>query len=238
MYDFSSKVTMITGGAGNMGSAVTRAFQATGSKLSIVELTKGELEKMYPDMIDSPDCLMSGCADLSDRNEVDSVVRATMERFGRIDFLINTVGGYRAGSPLHETPLDTFDFMLFLNAKTAYVVSQCVIPQMLSQGSGSIIHFAARPGLRGRANQAAYGASKAAVIRLTESMSEELKYDGINVNCVLPGTLDTPQNRVASPDADFGKWVRLESLAVVIIFLCSEEARDIHGPSIPGYGLT
>lgn len=238
MFDFTGKVAMITGASGNLGSAVTRAFHDAGAKLAIIEREKDHLVKMYPDLVDSPDCFMSGCADLTDRDEVSGVVSAAVERFGRIDVFVNTVGGYRAGSPLHETPLETFDFMLYLNARTAYITSQCVIPHMLNEGSGSIIHFAARPGLKGRANQAAYSASKAAVIRLTESVSEEVKSEGINVNCVLPGTLDTPQNRVATPDADFGQWVRLESLAGVVLFLCSEAASDIHGASIPVYGLT
>ena len=238
MFDFSKKVVLITGASGNLGSAVTRAFHEAGAKLALIERTKGELEKMYPDWVDSPDCFLSGCADLSDVEEVGGVVSAVIEHFGRIDAFVNTVGGYRAGTPLHETPLEVFDFMLYLNARIPYITSQCVIPHMIDKGSGSIIHFAARPGLKGSANQAAYGASKAAVIRLVESMSEEVKSKGVNVNCILPGTLDTPQNRAASPDADFGHWVRLESLAGVVQFLCSDAARDIHGASIPVYGLS
>jgi NAD(P)-dependent dehydrogenase (short-subunit alcohol dehydrogenase family) len=238
MYDFTGKVAMITGASGNLGTAVTRAFHDAGAKLAIIERTKGDLEKRYPDLVGSPDCFMSGCADLTDRDEVSGVISAALAQFGQIDFFVNTVGGYRAGKPLHETPLETFDFMLFLNARTTYITSQCIIPHMLEQGAGSIVHLAARPGLKGTANHAAYSASKAAVIRLTESASAELKSKGINVNCVLPGTLDTPQNRVATPEADFGRWVRLESLAGVILFLCSEAGRDIHGASIPVYGLS
>jgi NAD(P)-dependent dehydrogenase (short-subunit alcohol dehydrogenase family) len=238
MYDITDKVAMITGASGNLGAAVTRAFHEAGAKLSIIERRKDTLQKMYPDLVDSPECLMSGCADLTDRSQVDPVVAATIERFGRIDVFINTVGGYEAGRPLHETPLETFDFMLSLNARSSYITSQCVIPHMINQGSGCIIHFAARPGLQGKANMAAYSASKAAVIRLTESASAELKSKGINVNCILPGTLDTPQNRVAMPNDDFSQWVRLESLAGVILFLCSDGARDIHGATIPVYGLT
>jgi len=238
MFDFNGKVAMITGASGNLGSAVTRAFHQAGAKLALIERSKGELEKMYPDLIGSADCTMSGCADLTDKEEVNGVVSAAIEHFDRIDVLVNTVGGYRAGSPLHETPLETFDFMLYLNARITYNISQAVIPYMLEQGSGSIVHFSARPGLKGSANQAAYSASKAAVLRLTESMSEEVKASGINVNCILPGTLDTPQNRVASPDADYGRWVQLESIAGVVLFLCSDAARDIHGASIPVYGLS
>jgi NAD(P)-dependent dehydrogenase (short-subunit alcohol dehydrogenase family) len=109
---------------------------------------------------------------------------------------------------------------------------------MLQKGSGNIVHMAARPGLKGRANMSAYSASKSAVIRLTESASAEVKEQGINVNCVLPGTLDTPENRVAMPDADFSQWVKLESIANVILFLTSDAARDIHGAAVPVYGLS
>jgi len=238
MSDFDGKVALITGAAGNLGTAVTRAFQEAGAKLALIERTLGDLEKMYPDLVGSPQCFMSGCADLTNMDEVSAVISAVMERFGRIDAFVNTVGGFRAGTPLHETPMDTFDFMLYLNARIPYITSQQVIPIMLEQGSGSIVHFAARPGLQGKANQAAYSASKAAVIRLIESMSAEVKNKGINVNCILPGTLDTPQNRVANPEAEFSQWVRLESLAGVVLFLCSDEAKDIHGASIPVYGLT
>jgi NAD(P)-dependent dehydrogenase (short-subunit alcohol dehydrogenase family) len=107
---------------------------------------------------------------------------------------------------------------------------------MIRQGSGKIINLAARPGLQGRSNMAAYSASKAAVIRLTESAAAELKHNGINVNCVLPGTIDTPQNREAMPDAEFGYWVKPASLAEVILFLASDAARDIHGAAVPVYG--
>jgi NAD(P)-dependent dehydrogenase (short-subunit alcohol dehydrogenase family) len=126
--------------------------------------------------------------------------------------------------------------MMDLNARSAFITSQAVIPQMLKQGSGAIIHIAARPGLAGRANMAAYSASKSAVIRLTESMAAEYKEAGIRVNCIIPGTIDTPQNRRDMPDAETSKWVEPESLAEVILFLASQAARDINGAAIPVYG--
>jgi NAD(P)-dependent dehydrogenase (short-subunit alcohol dehydrogenase family) len=152
--------------------------------------------------------------------------------------LVHTVGGFRAGSPLHETPLETFEFMIKLNASTVFITNQAVMPQMLKQGSGKIINVAAAAGLAGRPKMAAYSASKAAVIRLTESTSAEVKAEGINVNCILPGTIDTPQNREAMPNANFAKWVQPESLADVIAFLASDAARDVHGAAVPVYGLT
>ena len=107
---------------------------------------------------------------------------------------------------------------------------------MLDQGSGKIINVAARPGIEGQAGMAAYSAAKSAVIRLTESMAAELKDHGVNVNCIIPGTIDTPPNREAMPKADYTTWVTPESLADVIQFLASAAARDVHGAAVPVYG--
>jgi NAD(P)-dependent dehydrogenase (short-subunit alcohol dehydrogenase family) len=164
------------------------------------------------------------------------MVVETIKRLGRIDVLVNAVGGFRAGTPLHETSLETWDFMLNLNARSVFIASRTVIPHMLAQGSGKIVSVAARPGLRGNAKMAAYSVSKSAVIRLTESMAAELKGAGINVNCILPGTIDTPQNRQAMPNADPSRWVKPEALADVILFLASDAAREVHGAALPVYG--
>jgi NAD(P)-dependent dehydrogenase (short-subunit alcohol dehydrogenase family) len=126
--------------------------------------------------------------------------------------------------------------MIDLNARSVFVACQAVIPTMVDQRSGKIINVAARSGLAGAARSAAYSAAKAAVIRLTESMAAELKNDGINVNCVVPGTIDTPRNRADMPKGDPSRWVTADSLAEVILFLASDAARDIHGAAIPVYG--
>jgi NAD(P)-dependent dehydrogenase (short-subunit alcohol dehydrogenase family) len=238
MFDFSNQVAMVTGASGNLGSAVGRAFHEAGAKLVLVDRHQELLHQIYPDLVNSPDCFLTTCADLTNSEEVQQIMAAAIEHFDRIDILVNTVGGYRAGTPIHETPSATLDFMLSLNAKTVFVTTQSAAPHMIKQGLGVIIHLAARPGLRGRANMAAYSASKAAVIRLTESASAELKNRGVNVNCILPGTIDTPQNREAMPDAKFSRWVTPDSLAKVILFLSSDAALDIHGAAIPVYGLS
>jgi NAD(P)-dependent dehydrogenase (short-subunit alcohol dehydrogenase family) len=237
-FDFSGQVAMITGASGNLGGAAARAFRAAGAKLALVDRHEDVLKTLFPDLVDDSDCFISGCADLTNPDDVSPVVQAAVEHFGRIDILANTVGGYRAGRPIHETSLDTWEHMINLNARSVFITTQCVLPFMLRQGSGKIIHLAARPGLLGRANMSAYSASKGAVIRLTESASAEVKDKGINVNCILPGTLDTPANRQATPDADPSYWVKPSSLAQVILFLSSDAARDIHGAAIPVYGLT
>lgn len=236
MMDFTDKVVVITGASGNLGSALARAFSRAGAKLALIDRHAEVLAQQILDLVDRPDRLLIRSADLTQADEVETAVHAIVDHFGRIDVLAHTVGGFRAGTPLHETPLATLDFMLNLNAKTVFITNQAVIPHMLRQGSGKIINLAARAGLQGQSNLAAYSASKAAVIRLTESAAAELKQSGINVNCVLPGTIDTPQNREAMPDADFSRWVKPESLADVILFLASDAARDIHGAAVPVYG--
>ena len=238
MFDFTGQVVMITGATGNLGSATGRAFLEGGAKLALIDRHEDQLHHTFPELINEPDCFMSGCADLTSLEEVNRVVTAARDYFGRIDVLVNTVGGYRAGTPIHETSIDTWDFMINLNARTVFITTQCLIPHMVRQGSGRIIHMAARPGLKGVANASAYSASKSAVIRLVESASAEVKKQGINVNCILPGTIDTPQNREAMPSAEFGRWVTPNSIANVIVFLASDAARDIHGAAIPVYGLS
>jgi NAD(P)-dependent dehydrogenase (short-subunit alcohol dehydrogenase family) len=236
MMDFTGHVVVITGASGNLGSALAHAFGQAGAKLALIDRHADVLAQEFPDLVDKPDRLLIRAADLTQAAEVETAVSEIVAHFGRIDVLAHTVGGFRAGLSLHETPVATLDFMLNLNAKTVFITNQAVIPHMLRQKSGKIINLAARAGLQGQPNLAAYAASKAAVIRLTESAAAELKQSGINVNCVLPGTIDTPQNRQAMPDADFSRWVKPESLADVILFLASEAARDIHGAAVPVYG--
>jgi NAD(P)-dependent dehydrogenase (short-subunit alcohol dehydrogenase family) len=238
MNDNHIPAAVVTGASGNLGQAVVHVFLRAGVKVAGVDLSMERLQQAYSEELLSSGRLHLFSTDLTNPEDAQRMAAKTVERFGRIDILVNTVGGFRAGTPLHETSLETWEGMLNLNARTVFLSCQAVIPQMLSQGSGKIVSIAARPGLAGRANMAAYSASKSAVIRLTESMSEELKSAGIRVNCILPGTIDTPQNRQDMPNANPQQWVKPESLAEVVFFLCSDAARDIHGAALPVYGLT
>jgi len=237
MFDFTDRVVMITGATGNLGQAVARAFAAANATVVLVARSENGIRQALPDLIASPNALIAP-ADLTDLESVQSAVDAALRAFGRIDVLANTVGGYKASDPVHTTPIETWDFMLDLNARTAFVMSQAVIPAMLEQGHGAIIHTASRAGVSGAKNAAAYSAAKSAVIRLTESLAAELKHSGINVNCVLPGTIDTPENRTAMPKARHEHWVSPDAIAQVILFLASDAARAIHGAAIPVYGLS
>jgi NAD(P)-dependent dehydrogenase (short-subunit alcohol dehydrogenase family) len=234
----NKQAAVVTGAAGNLGQAVVDAFLAAGIRVACVDSQLDRLQQVFQQSDYSPADVELIEADLTSPEGAQEMAAKVSHRFRRIDILVNTVGGYRAGAPLHETSLETWDTMLSLNARTVFLACQAVLPAMLTQGSGKIISTAARPGLSGRANMAAYSASKSAVIRLTESMAEEYKGKGIRVNCILPGTIDTPQNRQEMPDARFDNWVKPESLAGVIVFLCSDAARDIHGAALPVYGLS
>lgn len=235
-FDFTDQVVMVTGATGNLGSSVARAFMSNGANLALIDRGADRLRQTFPDVVDSKDHYLGNCADLTNPKDVNDVVQQTVDHFGRIRVLVHTVGGYRAGEPLHATSIDTWDFMLDLNARSTFIVCHAVIPHMLSGGTGKIVTIGARPGLKGSANASAYGAAKSTVIRLTESMAAEYRAQGINANCVIPGTLDTPQNRQATPQADYSSWVTPESLSDVILFLASEAARDVHGAVIPVYG--
>jgi NAD(P)-dependent dehydrogenase (short-subunit alcohol dehydrogenase family) len=236
MFDFTDDVVIVTGAAGNLGQAVARAFHRAQAKLVLVDRSPDRLQQIYPEWVDSPDSYLATGVDLVDSDAVERMVKTALERFGQIDVLANTVGGYRGGTKVHETPLETWDFMLNLNAYTAFIISRSVVPVMLEQKRGKIIHVAARAALEGSSRHAAYSASKSAVIRLTETLSAELKRSGINVNCVLPGTIDTPQNRQDMPDAKTDRWVKPEAIADVLLFLASDAARAVTGAAIPVYG--
>jgi NAD(P)-dependent dehydrogenase (short-subunit alcohol dehydrogenase family) len=237
MFDLTERVAVVTGAAGNLGSAVARTFQIGKAKLVLVDRAEDRLPSLFPDLADSPDHYLATSVDLTDADAVQAMANETIRRFGRIDVLVNAAGGWRGGTPVHETSLDTWDFMLSLNARTVLIASRAVVPAMLKRKAGKIVNVAARAALGGSKNTGAYSAAKSAVLRLTESMAAELKGQGINVNCVLPGTIDTPQNRSSMPSADFGRWVPPEAIADVILFLASDAARAVHGAAIPVYGL-
>jgi NAD(P)-dependent dehydrogenase (short-subunit alcohol dehydrogenase family) len=236
MTEWTEQVVMITGAAGNLGEAVARVFLATGASLVLVDRAEDRLPQRYPRLVDDPRHLLATAVDLTDEDAVQEMVQRALDRFGRIDVLANTVGGYRAGKPVDETTLSDWDSMLDLNARTAFLVSRAVVPAMRVAKHGKVIHVASRAAVAARARTAAYSVSKTAVVRLTESLSAELKRSGINVNCVLPGTIDTPQNQAAMPRADRGRWVAPEAIADVILFLASDAARAIHGAAVPVYG--
>ena len=229
-------VVIITGAVGNLGSAAAHAFQAAGAGTVLVDRSEARLRDAFQTVADSPDHLLAGGVDLSDAGSVAKLVEDTVARFGRVDALVHTVGAWRGGKAVHETDLADWDFLFTATLRTTLLCCRAVIPQMLKQGHGKIVTVASRDGLAGSAGYAAYSASKSAVLRLNEALADEVKASNLNVNCVMPGTIDTPQNRAANPTADFTKWVAPSAIADVILFLTSEASRAITGAAVPVYG--
>ncbi len=236
MFDFTDQVVVVTGGAGNLGQAVTRAFAAAGARVAPTVRRRDDAQRAFGDDLPEGDAVFYATGDLTDESSVNDMARQIIERFGRVDVLVNTAGGYRGGTSLHETTVNDWDFMINLNARTVFLTSRALIPHMLERRRGRIISISARAALKGTTRHGPYNASKMAVIRLTETMAAELRHHGITANCILPGTIDTPENRAESPDADFSKWVRPDSIAQVILFLASDAAADVNGAAIPVYG--
>jgi len=232
--EFEGRTVLITGAAGNLGRAVGGAFGALGANLVLVDRRREDLDVHGSA---GPRCLLAA-ADLLSLGEVQAAVDSALGRFGRVDVLCNIAGGFRMGEPVHECPDETFDFLFNINAKSLLHSVRAVVPQMISNGGGKVVNIGAFGAQKGAAYMGAYSASKSAVIRLTEAMAAELRDKGINVNCVLPTIIDTPENRSAMPDADPARWVSTHDLAQVIVFLASDGARALHGASLPVTGLS
>lgn len=235
--DFSEKTVMITGAVGNLGRAVVDAFASRHAKLALVVRDTAQAQALFGDQSAR---LAYFAADLLDANQVAAAVAKAVARMGGVDVLCNLAGGFRMGDPVHRTSDDVWSFLLDINARTLLNTARAVVPVMLAATGrgGKIINVGAAAAQKGVANMGAYLAAKSAVIRLTESMAAELRTQGINVNCVLPTIIDTPENRKAMPDADPHKWVAPADLASVIVFLASPAARAIHGAAIPVSGLS
>ncbi len=230
---FNNLTVIVTGASGNLGRAVAAAFARCGANLVLVDLDRARLEKAYHQ---EDAQRMFATADLLDKKQVAAMITLATTRFSRIDVLCNLTGGFRMGHPVHETPDSDWDFLFDINVRSMINMVHAVVPGMLAAGSGKIINVGATAALKGVSQMGAYCASKDVVIRLTETMAAELRDRHINVNCVLPSIIDTPENRAAMPDADPSLWVAPEALADVVTFLAGDGARAIHGAALPVTG--
>ena len=231
----TAETVLITGASGNLGRAVAAAFAARGANLSLLDRNRAHLDAAFGG---ESERRMLVAADLLDAAGVETAVAAVIARFGRIDALANIAGGFRMGTPVHATSDADWNFLFDLNVRTVLHAARAVVPRMLAAGRGRIVNVGAFAAQKGAADMGAYVAAKSAVIRLTESMAAELRDKGINVNCVLPTIIDTPENRKAMPEADPARWVAPDDLASVIAFLASDAARAVHGAAVPVTGLS
>jgi NAD(P)-dependent dehydrogenase (short-subunit alcohol dehydrogenase family) len=228
----SPRTVLITGAAGHLGGAVADAFAARGDRLVLLGRRRDAVAAVFAD---GPDRLLVG-ADLLDRAQLRGALDAAQARFGGVDVLCHLAGGFRMGEAVHETSDATWSALFDLNVRSFVNAAQEVVPRLRARGGGRIVAVGALAALKGTAGMGAYVASKSALVRLVESMAAELRDQGINVNCVLPSVIDTPDNRAAMPDADPSRWVAPAALADVIVFLASDAARAMHGAAVPVAG--
>jgi NAD(P)-dependent dehydrogenase (short-subunit alcohol dehydrogenase family) len=235
--ELGGKIAVISGAGGNLGLAVVRRLHTENIKLALIDRNEDRLRQTLRGAGIDDSGVLIGPVDLTKKAEIDPFVDSVAAKFGRIDILIHTAGGYKPGAPVHEMDESVWDFLIDLNLKIAFLLGAAVARCMIAKGNkGRIINISGRAALGGGATISAYSAAKAGLLRLTESMSGELLDKGITVNAIMPSVIDTPQNRQSDPNADFSKWVSPESLADVIAFLASDAARDISGAAIPVYG--
>lgn len=233
---FTDKVVVITGAAGGLGTSIAAHFRNKGAKLALVDYSDDLLQKAFADNAGDNEMLVS--CDLTDAESTAAAFNTILDRFGKVDVLANIAGGFTMGEAVHETSDKTWNFLFNLNTKSIVNTAAATVPAMLKQGGGKIVNVASVSSKQGTALQGAYIASKSAVQRLTESMSDELREKNINVNSIMPSIINTPANRDAMPDADHSKWVTPEQLANVVGFLASEESSGIHGAGVPVVGLS
>ena len=233
-YNLGQKVAIISGATGGLGSVVSRVFYEAGATLVLVG-SRREGVASLADELGNERILPVG-ANLVNPAGAEEVVAATLSHFGRVDILLNLTGGFAGGKPVNESSDDELNKMLDINLHTTYNLSRVAVKPMIAQKWGRIINVASRDALHGRANYSAYAMSKAAVLRLTESLAAEVQDDGITVNAIIPGTIDTETNRHSFPKADFSKWVKPAAIAETMLFLVSAGAEAINGATIPLYG--
>ncbi|MDT3778123.1 SDR family NAD(P)-dependent oxidoreductase [Nitrospira sp. MA-1] len=223
MISLNGKVVMITGALGGLGQTVTEAFAQAGAKVVVVG-------RELPAKL--PEGLVGLSADVTDEAEVHRLMKEAVRKTTRIDCLINLVGGFAMGR-LAETEMSTWSKMLSINLTSAFLLSREATRFMSKQGSGRIMHMAARAAVDPFPGAGAYIVSKSGLLALIKVLALELTGSGVTVNGVLPATIDTPANRNSMPDADPNEWVKPEAIAALLVFLASEEAEALNGALIP-----
>lgn len=233
---FEGCVALVAGGTGGLGRAVSLAFLKENAKVVATYRNQTEWEALKSAAGAAASQLEGYTVDVTDEAAVRQLVEKILAKHGRLDALVNTVGGYAGGLKLWEMETKIFDQMLALNLRSGYALSRAAVRAMLKQGHGAIINVAAKAAFDHGAGASAYAASKAAAVAMLDSLAADVKGSGVRVNTILPSIIDTEANRKAMAKADFSKWPKPENIALVILFLCSDDSMVIHGAAIPVYG--
>ncbi len=233
---FSGKLVLVAGGTGGLGRDVSLAFLHEGAMVVVTYRRELEFAALKTAAGPNSASLEGNSIDITNQFAVSAFVDGVLSRHGKLDALVNAIGGYVGGTKLWELDPTVLENMLSLNLRSGFNLARAVLPAMLKQGHGSIVNVAAKAAFDHGAGAAAYAASKAAAVALMDSLAADTKGTGVRVNSILPSIIDTQPNRQAMPDADFSTWPKPQDIANVILFLASDLASTIHGASIPVYG--
>jgi NAD(P)-dependent dehydrogenase (short-subunit alcohol dehydrogenase family) len=225
----SNKVVLITGANGGLGTAVTKAFLDSGARIAGVAKTIQNSDFPHSKFI-------GYSAELGSADAARTVTAAVIAKWERIDVLVHLVGAFIGGKSVAETDDATLEQMLEVNLRVAFYMFRAVLPGMRNQGAGRILAIGSRTAADPQPMVGAYSASKAALVSLVRTVALENKDRGISANVILPGTMDTPGNRAAMPDADPAKWVHPSQVASLLLHLASDQASQISGVVIPILG--
>jgi len=245
---FQGKSVLVAGGTGGLGRAVSLAFLSEGAAVHVTYRSEEEFSALQSaagqsthssGLKEAPvhlrvDPLYGHRTDVTNEQQTATLI----EKFARLDVLVNTVGAYAGGTPLWQTGLDVYDRMMNANVRSGFVLARAIAPLMLAQNSGVIVNISSRAAVDHAAGASAYAASKAAALAMMNSLAADLNGTGVRVNTILPSIIDTAANRTAMPGADYSKWPKPEEIAEVILFLSSDQAKLIHGAAVPVYGTS
>jgi NAD(P)-dependent dehydrogenase (short-subunit alcohol dehydrogenase family) len=234
--EYSGQVVLVAGGTGGLGRAVTLAFLEAGARVGVSYRRAEEFAAVEGAAGSRAEDLLGQAADVTDADAAQALVDAVLGRWGRLDAVVNAIGGYAGGLPLWETLPELFERMVDQNLRSGYMLARAAIPAMIRQKRGVFVNVASRAAVDHAAGASAYAATKAAAVALMDSLAADVRGTGLRVNSILPSIIDTEANRKAMPRADFSKWPKPEAIARVLLFLCSEDAALVHGAAIPVYG--
>ena len=229
---FAAQTVVVAGGTGALGSAISEAFVRAGATVVTTFHTATEYQTLSEALGVQRARLEGEQVDVTDETAVRRLADRVLEHHGRIDALVNAVGGYVGGVNLWDLEAAALERMLALNLRSVYTLARAFVPVFLKQGRGSIVNVVAHAAIDHPAGASAYAASKAGALAMGNSLAAELIGTSIRANSVLPRIIDTPANRRAMPKADFAKWTKPQGIAELILFLCSDAATAVHGAAI------
>jgi NAD(P)-dependent dehydrogenase (short-subunit alcohol dehydrogenase family) len=234
-------VVLVAGGTGGLGRAVSLAFVDAGARVIVTFRRPADLDALKATasakLVEAEGASLEGfAADVTDEAAVTKLMDGIVERHGRLDCLVNAVGGYAGGIKLWELETKVFEQMIALNLRAGFVLARAAARVMIQQGSGAIVNVAARAAVDHAAGASAYAASKAAAVTMIDCLAADLEGTGVRANSIMPSIIDTAANRKAMPQADFAKWPKPEEIARVILFLCTDAAKLVQGAAVPVYG--